>query len=185
MQTTKDTDDRKLEELVLYISNQCSDHKLFGAIKLNKILFYSDFLYYQTSGKSITGAEYQKLERGPAPRRMLPVLAKLQGDGSVIVKERSMLVCGARRTQKRPVAQREPDLSIFTGGEIAFVDSIIQQLKDETACSVSDMSHDHLGWRLARMNETIPYEAAFLATGSDPLSQADTAAGEKLRLSLQ
>ncbi len=184
MQNIKDSD-KRLEELIVYISAQCSDHALFGSIKLNKILFFSDFLFYQAYGRSITGAEYQKLEHGPAPRRMLPALTKLQNDSSIVMKAKHVIVGGASRQQKRSVAQRDPDLSLFHVDELAFVDLIISGLQHDSASAVSDKTHDHLGWRLASMNETIPYEAAFLATGSDALSADDIAAGEKLRASLQ
>lgn len=65
-----------LKELIVYIANKLALHPKFGATKLNKILFYSDFIAYAKLGKSITGEKYQKLPLGPAPKYLLPVRKK-------------------------------------------------------------------------------------------------------------
>jgi hypothetical protein len=72
---------KKLKELILYISQKCASDPNFGAIKLNKILYFSDFASFAHYGEPITGAEYQKLEQGPAPRRMVPVRNEMQRSG--------------------------------------------------------------------------------------------------------
>ena len=63
-------DEKKLEELILYISEQCADDPTRGAVKLNKILCYSDFLFYAYHDRGITNVEYQKLPKRPAPRKL-------------------------------------------------------------------------------------------------------------------
>ena len=79
-------DDDKLKELMLYVVEKSETDPTFGAIKLNKILFFSDFLMYWKTGKSITGQEYMKLERGPAPRRLLPVQKELLDTCEAVLK---------------------------------------------------------------------------------------------------
>lgn len=63
----------RFRELILYISQKCADDSTFGSVKLNKILFFSDFLTYAEFGEPITGFVYQKLANGPAPNRLLPI----------------------------------------------------------------------------------------------------------------
>jgi len=70
-------DDNKLRELILYIADKSETDPTFGEIKLNKILFYSDFIMYWKTGNSITRHEYMKLGQGSAPRRLLPIQEKL------------------------------------------------------------------------------------------------------------
>ena len=67
----QEPDDRKMQELVLYISWMCESDPTFGAAKLNKILFLSDFRAYVHLGRSITGQEYRALEQGPAPEHLV------------------------------------------------------------------------------------------------------------------
>ena len=73
----------KLKELILLIAHECEDHTYFGAIKLNKILFFCDFRAFAELGKSITGAEYVALEHGPVPRILVPVRNEMTRNGDV------------------------------------------------------------------------------------------------------
>jgi hypothetical protein len=150
----------KFRELVLYLATKSECDKHFGAVKLNKQLFYCDFLAYQIYGKSITGQRYQKLDHGPAPRALLPVVRDLETEGAVVQQDR--LTYG-KHTQRRVVALRDADLSAFSAEEIALVDKVLDELRDFNAASVSDLSHRFLGWKLARVGEDIPYQVALVS----------------------
>ena len=65
-------DERKPGELIVLIASLSRDDPAFGDVKLNKLLFFSDFLAYTNLGQPITGAEYQKLDFGPARRTGSP-----------------------------------------------------------------------------------------------------------------
>ena len=150
--------EEKLKELILYISAKCAGHSKFGATKLNKILFYSDFIAFQCYGCPITGVDYQKLENGPAPRRLLPIEDQMKRDGELAIQ----VVPLGRNEQHRRVNLRAAKLSMFSADEIAIVDSIIDTFKDLGAGDVSQISHGEMGWKAARMKETIPYSASLL-----------------------
>src|SRR5438067_8225208 len=96
-------DDRKLAELILYISQKCANDPTFGATKLNKILCYSDFVFYAYHHRGITNVEYQKLPNGPAPRRLIPVRDKLIKNGDLALQA---VVLKSGETQKRTVNVR-------------------------------------------------------------------------------
>ena len=88
----------KLRGLILHICIRSEDDEAFGAVKLNKLLFFSDFLAFVRLGKAITGQEYQKLDHGPAPRRMLLVIREMERSG--VIRQRN--VCApAKMTAKR------------------------------------------------------------------------------------
>ena len=53
--------ERKLAELILYISQRYATDPNFGMVKLNKALYFPDFSAYASWGETITGAEYQHL----------------------------------------------------------------------------------------------------------------------------
>lgn len=166
-------DSVKLGELMLYIADRSTDDPSFGATKLNKVLFFSDFLAYANLGASITGAEYQKLKHGPAPRQLLPIQRELvaAGAASISPQARSSFV------QKRLVALRAPDLSRFTAEEIATVDEVLDGLRNATATAVSQLSHKwSLGWKVARLGETIPYNTVYWSA-----PEADSEAVERAK----
>ena len=116
----------RLKELILYISAKCFDHRKYGATKLNKILFFSDFIAYERFGKSITDEEYFKLPWGPAPRYLVPVRDDMKACRELEIAKIEIL----GKVQERPVPLREPDLSLFEPHEISLVDEVIEILKD-------------------------------------------------------
>ena len=150
----------KFRELILYISQRCADQPTFGSVKLNKILFFADFLAFANLGKPITNFEYQKLPNGPAPRRLLPVREKMIKERILGLQEIPLRGGGI---QKRTVNLRRPDLTVFNGEEIAIVDELIDTFKESRADEVSELSHRMVGWIVAEDGETIPYTTIFLS----------------------
>lgn len=169
-------DAEKFRELVLYIADKSVEDPTFGAVKLNKILFFADFLAYANLGAPITGAEYQKREFGPAPRQMLAQKRILmeQGDATEVPK----LHYG--KQQKRLTALRKPDLSMFKPEEIALVDDVLDTLIHHNARETSELSHRWaVGWSVAEDGETIPYETAFWAP-PEAVTKEDLERGQEL-----
>ena len=151
-------EDRKFQELILYLSSICANDETYGSVKLNKLLFNIDFQAYSDLGHSITGQEYAKRQQGPCPRRLLAVREQLEAAGALRMEETQF----RGYLQKRPVAQREPDLSFFTDEERELIDGVVDHWWGATGTTMSDTSHKFVGWQLAREGETIPYEVALV-----------------------
>ena len=150
--------DQKLKELILYVCFKSEQDEAFGAVKLNKLLFFADFVAYARFGTPITGQEYMALKQGPAPRRLLRLRQELIGDGRLALQKTDYF--GLK--QDKPVALDAPKLELFTAHEIALVDAVIEGLKGVNATEVSSKSHKLIGWRLAEEGETIPYTVALI-----------------------
>jgi hypothetical protein len=150
--------DERLRELILHIADACRDSETFGKTVLNKILWRADFESFVHFRKPLTGAKYQSLERGPAPKRMMPILNEMTRDGDAVV--RSVMYHGYE--QQRVIALRSANLSSFTGDEITLLNRIIKECSQETAKTLSDQSHGN-AWLLGNALGAIPYEAAFLS----------------------
>lgn len=149
-------DDHKFQELLIFVCQRSEGDKPFGAVKLNKLLFYSDFFAFRKFGKSITGHRYQKLKNGPAPRALLPIVDELKTRGDIAVAERDYY----GHTQHRTLALRDAILAAFAPEEVALVTEIIEQFWGKSARDMSELSHRFRGWRRAAINEDIPYEVA-------------------------
>lgn len=166
----------KLREMMMHIATKERDNPKFGATKLNKILFYSDFFWYLRTGKSLTGADYAKRDHGPAARALLPAQQSLVRDQSAHVEYRRL----PYRGQKRLVPNRAAQLDgLYRVDEVEFVDSVIEWLRDWSAGQVSETTHGLLGWRLADYDEDIPYFTALYAN-SDVAKPSDIKRGEQL-----
>ena len=146
--------DAKLKELILFICLRSQDDPRFGSVKLNKLLFFADFGAYAKLGRSITGHLYFKLKNGPAPKAMMPIRDQMIDEKALAMQERDHF----GRTQKVPIALREPNLMLFTAEEIAVVTDVLMTFRDENAKAISDLSHRFDGWKLAEEKEVIPYE---------------------------
>jgi hypothetical protein len=167
---------QRFRELIIYVSEKCISDQYFGAIKLNKILYYSDFRAFQRFGVPLTGMTYFRLKQGPAPKALLPIRRQLEHEGAIRVES---VLMGAHE-QKRTVALRQPVTALFTADELLLVDEVIRELWPQTATEVSDASHD-VRWRTLNNEDSIPYEFAFL---SDELTEDDVAKTEELAASL-
>jgi hypothetical protein len=161
-------DEARFKELVLYVCQKCATHPLFGATKLNKILYFCDFLAYARWGKPVTGFEYYRLPNGPAPRRLTEIRDQMIAARELAIQP---VPFPNGKTQHRPVNLRDPRLDSFTPQEIALADTIIDALRDATAEEVSLLTHRMVGWKVASTYETIPYETIFVS--DEPLTEAD------------
>ena len=151
---------KKLQELILYISMKSEGDERFGKVKLNKLLFFSDFRAFLYHGKSITGQDYQALQQGPAPKSMLPVLNAMEALGEIAVREKEY----HGYNQQRVFAIRPPDIDAFDPKEIALIDEVITKHWGHTGKDISDKSHDFIGWALAKPGEIIPYSVVMVGT---------------------
>lgn len=170
----------KFRELVLYLSEKSKTDKKFGATKLNKLLYFCDFLSYVKFGKAITGAGYFRLDKGPAPKCLVPVRREMIEDGILDLK-RVTLADG--RVQDRTIALRSPNMGRFTQDEIAHIDEVIAKLWDLDADDASDLSHEEVGWKVMRDRETIPYGIAFFS--NPPLTEEEKARAREIARSRQ
>ena len=151
-------DEYKLTELIVYVADRLSDDRAGGSTKLNKVLFFADFTHVRRHGAPITGAEYQHLPHGPAPRKLVPLRKRLVESGDAELVEEEFL----GRPQHRLVMHRRADTSAFSSEEIDTIDRVLDDLAGLTGTQVSALSHEEAAWRHTGDGETIPYELALV-----------------------
>lgn len=148
----------RLGELVLYIAAKCRNHRKFGLTKLNKILFYADFISFAKYGESITNTPYRKRPFGPVPDTLDDVTADMEAEKKIAVVPDGL----PPYDQKRVVPIEEANIDeYFRPRDIALVDEVIQTLSDLSAREVSELSHE-FAWHIAGDYELIPYDAVFI-----------------------
>ncbi len=166
--------EKKFQELILHIANLSEDDPRFGATKLNKLLFYMDFGSYRLLGAPMTGATYQHLPAGPAPRELLGARDFLVDCGAAVVENRPYFA----GNQARIVPQRDADISLFSEEELAILSDVISEFWAYNARNISEYSHQEWAWRVTEDFEDIPYEAAWVS--SDPLTPEQIATGREI-----
>jgi hypothetical protein len=155
-------DKAKFKTLVHYICAQRSgDPSSLGAVKLNKILWLSDFRAYYRLGEPITGARYVKRQFGPVPHQIMPILKELQNEGAIEIRD----VLHFGKPKKEYISRYEPSIDSFGDEEIEIIDKTIKFIcEDHTAASISEASHDHI-WKAAEDGEEMPYYTVFSIPG--------------------
>ena len=121
---TKRYDESKLTEMVLYVAAKLRSERSGGATKLNKVLYFADFAHVRRTGRAISGAEYQKLDHGPAPRRLRPIRDRLVASGEAAIVAEDVL--GYK--QQRLVPNRAADTSVFSDEELETIDQVLDDL---------------------------------------------------------
>lgn len=145
----------RLKELVHYICDRCKDEPGFGAIKLNKTLWYLDTFAFRKYGKPISGdTKYVRRVHGPAPHQILVVLRELEKEESLSIKESKYY----NHVKTDYVVLKPPDDSVFTSEEKELIDEISQFICRHTAKEISDLSHDSV-WECREEGEEIPIYA--------------------------
>ena len=157
---------QRFRELIVYVSKKCENDRFFGAVKLNKILFHSDFRAVERFGWPLTGVTYFRLPQGPAPKPLLIYRSHLVEEGAIRIDR----VPIGNLMQDRTIALRSPVMTHFSEDEVILVDQVVSELWSQTATEVSDASHD-VRWRVLQNRDSLPYEFAFL--DARPLTQAD------------
>ena len=171
---------KKLKELVLYLVMKGKDDNLFGATKLNKLLFDIDFQAYAIFGTSITGEKYVRRPFGPVPYHLPVVREELISEGrlKIEVKERF------RNKQHIMTALGNPDLSIFSKDGLDLVDEILQANKAVNGSELSGWTHTLRPWLDAEDGEEIPYYTVFILKDV-PVSQSDMVWGQDRLMELR
>lgn len=151
-------DMQKLKTLVHYICDRCEDSSVLGKVKLNKILYLSDFGSYYYWGEPITGERYLKHQYGPVSHHIIDVLNQLGSEGKIVERESDYF--GYRKKDFVSIAPVDID-DVFSANQMRLIDSAIDFVCEEhTAKSISDLTHDEI-WELAEIGEELPYSLAF------------------------
>lgn len=170
---------KKFKEMIVYFASKSINDPKFGATKLNKLLFYSDFRAYGLRSKSISGVDYYALKMGPVPasRIFLDVRKQLVGDGSVRLEK----VPYFGFSQDKLVAQREADLQLFSDEELRLMDDVLTEFANYDAKDISEESHGFIGWKIAYNSSNdnkIPYNTVFFSNHNVSIDDTDRTIAE-------
>ena len=142
----------RLKNLLLYILGQMGET---FQTKMNKVLFYIDFLSYREHGMAISGLAYNAIDFGPVPQRWDRVYSAFD---EVVPESRS--VHGQESISLTTWA--DADMSCFSEKEKDVIDSVCSRMKSLSAHDISDLSHAEPAWQNhLHQTETIPYAEAF------------------------
>ena len=139
----------KLAGMTSYIAARGND---ISRTKLNKLLFYSDFVNYFLHGRSISGSRYLHMHFGPVAEYYRETLDTLSEENKLHTIKTS--------GHDSLFAEGGEALEVLTLFEIATLDWVMNNFRSMTAHELTEYSHDEKAFRFTRQGEFIPYEFA-------------------------
>ena len=124
--------------------------------KMNKLLFYTDFIKYRREGYGLTGLEYRAIKHGPVPNGYGEIYSR----ASDVEMEEYIYPNGTSGILLQ--THQEPDMNIFTDSEIELLQDVCEYFRNFSAGEISEQSHQEKGWiECSKEKKLIPYSYAF------------------------
>jgi transcriptional regulator with XRE-family HTH domain len=147
----------KFKNVLLYILERCAGKPNVGETVLYKLLYFSDFNYYELYEEHLTGAKYRKLPYGPVPQRLDTIIAQMMEKGQIQRLKTEYF----DKVQTRYIPLAKADLTELKASEKEVIDKVIEQMSDWSATMISNYSHGDKPWKATEANDVIDYELAF------------------------
>ncbi len=147
----------KFKNVLLYILERCAGKPNVGETVLYKLLYFSDFNYYELYEEHLTGAKYRKLPFGPVPQKLDIIIQQMMEHGQL--KRVKTEYHGYPQTRYLPL--EKADLTKLKASEKEVIDRVIEQMSDWSATAISNYSHRDMPWLASKEGEEINYELAF------------------------
>jgi uncharacterized phage-associated protein/DNA-binding transcriptional regulator YiaG len=147
----------KFTAMVVYFSEQLSPFKT----KMNKLLFYADFLMFKTTGFSISGLSYSAIAMGPVPYHFQTIYEylALKGDIEIITTEFPDGGTGERfKTSGKMLYIKDA----FSESEWCVLKKVANSFKKTSTADIIAISHSEKAWLdNYKNNARISYQYAF------------------------
>lgn len=147
----------KFKNVLLYILERCAGKPNVGETVLYKLLYFSDFNYYELYEEHLTGAKYRKLPYGPVPQKLDTIIGQMLEKGMI----QRIKTAYFDRVQTRYIPLVKADLTQLKASEKEVIDKVIEQMSDWSASAISSYSHKDMPWLASKEGEEINYELAF------------------------
>lgn len=147
----------KFKNILLYILSQCAGKPNVGETVLYKLLYFSDFNYYELYEEHLTGATYRKLPYGPVPQKIDSIINEMINEGQL--QRVKTVYHGYPQTRYLPLVKT--DLTQLKASEKEVMDQVIEQMSDWSATAISNYSHKDMPWMASKEGEVVNYELAF------------------------
>ncbi len=147
----------KFKNVLLYILERCAGKPNVGETALYKLLYFSDFNYYELYEEHLTGAKYHKLPYGPVPQKMDTIIGQMIQKGQL--QRVKTEYHGYPQTRYLPL--EKADLTELRASEKDIIDRVIEQMSDWNAAMLSNYSHGDKPWKASKDGEEINYELVF------------------------
>lgn len=111
-------------------------------VRLNKFLFYADFLNFKKTGKSISGMPYVAIKMGPVPDHYKALMDFAEKENYIEYIYDESLNSDSERISKR----KNFDTSLFLDSEIESLNMVLKKLRYKKTEDIWKLSHKEKAW---------------------------------------
>lgn len=144
----------KFEQLLIYILSKVWAKYNVGKVVIYKLLYFSEFDYFELHNKKITGYPFIKLPMWPAPLAFNSLINEM--------KEQNMLADVITEYkgyyQQRFIPNVPYNEGTFSCDELDVINDVLNRYSDFNAKEISKKSHEDRPWQIAKDMDTISYD---------------------------
>lgn len=147
----------KFTEMVVYFSDKLSPFKT----KMNKLLFYADFLMFKDSCFSISGIRYKAIEMGPVPNNFQSIFEYLDNINEIDILT-TEFPNGYSGEQFKARKDRNFNAGLFSENELKTLEKVATVFNVTSTNDIISLSHLEVAWKKnEKEKKVISYEYAF------------------------
>ena len=147
----------KFTEMVVFFSDKLSPFKT----KMNKLLFYADFLMFKQSCFSISGVRYKAIDMGPVPNNFQSIFEYLANNNEIEIYNIEF-PNGYTGEQFKVRKERKFNADLFTEKELNNLEKVASVFKETSTGDIIELSHLEEAWKKNEKDKgLISYEYAF------------------------
>lgn len=147
----------KFTEMVVYFSEQVKPFKT----KMNKLLFYADFLMFKQSCFSISGVRYKAIDKGPVPHNFQSIFEFLANKDEIDIFT-TEFPQGYTGEQFKARKERPFNADLFSKDELEVLEKVATVFKPTSTNDIIELSHLEEAWKKNEKDKSvISYEYAF------------------------
>ncbi len=143
----------KVANYIIFFAREANPLKT----RMNKLMFYSDFLNYKRSGYSISGCNYRAIQMGPVPSHFRELFGILESKGYINIEDEIFDHGGIG---ERFFPRKEFNKHLFTSEELACMKYTVKAFTKTRTKQIIQLSHEEPAWKANQeKRELISYQA--------------------------
>jgi DNA-binding transcriptional regulator YiaG len=134
---------KKFTEMVVFLTREVQPG--LWKTKINKMLFYADFLNFRKTVQSISGCRYRAIDMGPVPNNFNSLFDHISNNSHIHIIATSF-PNGSIGEQFVPNDKRGVDTTILSPIEIETLREVVAKFKRATTNEIIEISHQEQAW---------------------------------------
>jgi uncharacterized phage-associated protein len=143
----------KYKNAILYFIKYCNN-KYLGATKLNKLLYYLDFINYRDRQNSVTGDFYIHNHYGPTPNEVLSVVSEMAENKEIEITKDPFEDSHTISFK----ALKDIDEKVFNKEEKELLKNICKEFSDWSTDKIVEQTHLESPWFYSKPFEKVDYK---------------------------